>query len=80
MGRKIIRKSERCAGCSLCVLACSAANFGVFSLEKSHISLEKDERAQRFALTVSEECTLCGECVRACNYGAVEYGDEDSAD
>jgi len=79
MERKIIRKSERCAGCSLCVLACSATNFGVFSLEKSYISLDKDERAQKFVLAVSEGCTSCGECVRACNYGAVEYDDEDSA-
>ncbi|MBP1732750.1 MAG: Electron transport protein, containing 4Fe-4S binding domain [Deltaproteobacteria bacterium] len=79
MGRKIIRNSERCAGCSLCVLACSAANFGVFSLGKSYVFLERDDRTQKFVLTVSEECTLCGECVRACNYGAVEYGDENPA-
>jgi Fe-S-cluster-containing hydrogenase component 2 len=76
--KKIHRNVERCTGCSLCVVACSMANFGAFSLERSYINLEKDDKVQQFALTISDECTLCGECVTACAYGAVEYSDENS--
>lgn len=79
MARKqIVRNAEQCTGCSLCVVACSLHNFGTFSLQKSHISVEKDDRVQRFTLTISDGCTVCGECVRACAYGAIGYGDENS--
>ncbi len=52
------------------------ANFGVFSLQRSCIDVERDDKVQKFALSINDECTVCGECVRACAYGAVGYGDE----
>jgi ferredoxin len=74
--RKIARKDNRCAGCMLCVLSCSLFHFGVFNPDKSFIKLDRDDRATRFILSVSDDCKSCGECIRACAYDVLRWEDE----
>lgn len=75
--KKIAKNDDRCAGCMLCVLSCSLFNFGVFNPEKSFISLDRDDRTTRFALSINYgECKSCGECIRACAYNALRWEDE----
>ncbi len=79
--KTILKNDERCAGCKLCMLSCSFFNFGIFDPERSFIQLNKDDRHTRFHLSIDDDgCTLCGECIRACSYEALKWGDEDSED
>jgi ferredoxin len=74
--KKILVSDERCAGCQLCVLSCSLANFGAFNPVKSLIKLDRDDRNTRFALSIGDGCKSCGECIRACAYDALRWEDE----
>lgn len=76
--KTILKNDEHCAGCMLCMLSCSFRNFRIFNPDKSFVRLDKDERHTRFHLSIDDGCTLCGECIRACAYKALEWGDEDS--
>ena len=78
--RAIARNDDRCAGCMLCVLSCSLFNFGAFNPAKSFIRLDRNERKTRFRLSIDDGCKSCGECIRACAYGALRWEDEDSVD
>ena len=60
----------RCTGCMGCVLACSFAKEGVFSLALSRIVVLRDEETAQFTPRV---CVQCAEhpCVEVCPVGAL---------
>jgi len=55
------------------------ARFGVFSTIRSSIKVEKEDRLQRFSITVDGDCIGCGQCAKACSYGALAIIDADTA-
>ncbi len=83
----IVCRPEKCTGCQLCELACSARHGGYNPL-LSHIRLVRNQPASimvyacpRECISVSEAtgimlvdkdvCNGCGWCVEACEFGAV---------
>jgi len=59
---------ERCTYCQLCQLSCSFLYTGRFNPAQARIRVEWNDRAM---VSFSEDCNLCGECIRACLYGAI---------
>lgn len=67
---KLVLDTERCTGCGICELVCSAVKGGVFNPKmaclKIHSGYEKDDLVIR-----GEFCDLCLECVETCPTGAI---------
>lgn len=67
---KLVLDTERCIGCGICELVCSAVKGGVFNPKmaclKIHSGYEKDDLVIR-----GEFCDLCLECVETCPTGAI---------
>jgi len=66
---------EKCSGCLLCMLACSFAHEGVFSLRKSRIWVHRNEAKALFIPTVCESCAHIP-CVYNCPVGAITYNEK----
>lgn len=68
--RKLIIEPERCTGCNSCMLACSFAHEGYFSLSRSRIWIKKDEER---AVSNPQVCIQCKElhCIETCPIGAL---------
>ena len=64
---------QLCTGCRSCMLACSFAYSKVFNLEKSYITIERNEEAATFDISLTYECVPCKVCVDACAYDALTY-------
>ncbi|MDO9533930.1 MAG: 4Fe-4S binding protein [Bacillota bacterium] len=65
-----------CAGCSLCIMACSWRQVKCLQPDKAFIHLQKDKKRNRFDIIIDHEnCDLCMHCVRECPTGALTRGD-----
>jgi carbon-monoxide dehydrogenase iron sulfur subunit len=68
---KLILDMEKCTGCKICELACSAIHQGVFNPAKAHlkiiISNEKTVDKQLRA------CNLCLACIKNCPAQAIAF-------
>lgn len=67
---KLVLDIERCTGCGICELVCSAVKGGVFNPKmaclKIHSGYEKGD-----LVIGGEFCDLCLECVETCPTGAI---------
>lgn len=62
---KLVVDSERCTGCSSCMLACSFVHEESCSLSRSRIRIERDEER---AISEPRVCVQCEElyCIEVC--------------
>jgi carbon-monoxide dehydrogenase iron sulfur subunit len=69
---KLILNEEKCTGCKICELICSATHQGVFNPAKAHIKIIVGDTT-----TASEKrlkaCTICLSCVKSCPAEAITY-------
>ena len=65
----------KCTGCMSCMLACSFAHEGVFSLTSSRIWIHKDEAKATFVPTICESCSHMP-CLHVCPVSAISYDEE----
>jgi carbon-monoxide dehydrogenase iron sulfur subunit len=69
---KLILDTEKCTGCKICELACSATHQGVFNPAKAHLKIivagEKTKRGKQL-----NSCTLCLACVENCPVEAISF-------
>lgn len=63
--------AEKCIGCKLCQLACSAAREDIFNPYLARLFVSS-RYAGRDLVVEGKVCTLCGVCVEACPSGALE--------
>lgn len=63
--------SEKCIGCKLCQQACSGSHEGVFNPYLSRLSIESFYSDGQLEFK-TKLCTLCGECVSACPFDALD--------
>lgn len=62
--------AEKCIGCKLCHLACTAQNEGVFNPRLARLKI--NSRYEREGLVVKgQTCDLCLSCVEACPVDAI---------
>jgi ferredoxin len=66
--RKFSVHPEKCTRCYLCQMFCSLKYQGVVDPSKAYTRIIGRDKAEKITLT--RDCTLCGECVTACYYGA----------
>ncbi len=69
--RKLVLHSEECNGCMMCMMACSEKYSGKVSPREAHTKVVR-KGGGNFKLYLEPECTRCGRCVEACEYGARE--------
>lgn len=68
----IVCDVSKCSGCMTCMLRCSLRVSGMFNLAKSRIQVRRlVGSANEFEVAFTEECDVCGICVRYCPYGAL---------
>jgi anaerobic carbon-monoxide dehydrogenase iron sulfur subunit len=69
---KLVLNTEKCTGCKICELACSAGHQGVFNPVKSHLKIIKagPDTHQRKQL---QSCILCLKCVDICPQSAISF-------
>ncbi len=60
--RKLVTIPEKCSGCDICTLACSSKKFGAYNPSKALLRVETQ---------VPIVCNQCGDCFRACRFGAI---------
>ncbi len=60
--------AAKCTYCQDCQLACSYYLTGRFNPAQARIRVGWEDGA---TIAFSEDCTACGECARACLYGAI---------
>ncbi len=69
---KLILDKEKCIGCKICELVCSAKHQGVFNPQKAHLkitdSYTKTGREQEM-----KTCTLCKDCIASCPVEAITF-------
>jgi Fe-S-cluster-containing hydrogenase component 2 len=69
---KLILNEEKCTGCKICELICSAVHQGVFNPRKTHIKIivggMKTTRKKQL-----KACTLCLDCVKSCLADAISF-------
>lgn len=73
-----ISNMEECAGCLLCMMACSFYNTGSFGLADAKIQVDRIHKQNRYRITVSDDCLECGSCVEYCHFGILSEGGEGS--
>lgn len=64
-------KSEKCIGCKLCQLACSASQEEIFNPYLARLFVSS-RYAGKELVVEGKVCTLCGVCVETCPVGALE--------
>jgi len=69
---KLILDAEKCTGCKICELACSAKHQGVFNPKKAHLKII-DQYTETGRETELKSCTLCLKCVEACPVEAITF-------
>ena len=73
--QKAIRVSpEKCTGCRICELICSAGKHGEFNPKRARIRIVKMER---FFIDIPSVCQQCAKpfCQKSCESGAIEKTD-----
>ncbi len=81
MEKHIEVKMEKCTGCKLCELACSAVKTGVFNPKDSRIKVCLIDIPEIPVPVLLESCDYCfgnPVCVRFCLPGAIEWKDMES--
>lgn len=73
MGLKFNR--EKCIGCKLCHLACSAAHEGTFVPTLARLNIDSYYEEDKLIIN-GNVCALCGECVDYCPASAIAMKDE----
>ncbi|MQL50718.1 4Fe-4S dicluster domain-containing protein [Desulfofundulus thermobenzoicus] len=64
--------SQKCIGCRLCQLACSASHEGVFNPKLARLKI--NSFYSKLGLVVEGiVCTLCLQCVNTCPVDAIKY-------
>jgi len=61
---------ERCTGCISCMLACSVAKTGAFSLDEARIRVDRNPHEGLFTPSVCRQCDEAW-CVQACPVSAL---------
>ena len=70
MTGRLIVEEERCTGCTGCMLACSLAKEGTFSLSLSRINVLRNEEVADFRPRVCVQC-LEAPCIVVCPVNAL---------
>jgi formate hydrogenlyase subunit 6/NADH:ubiquinone oxidoreductase subunit I len=60
---------EKCSGCMLCAMTCSLRYDGIVNPLKARTKIHRKNNITE-RITLTKECTFCGHCINACNYGA----------
>jgi carbon-monoxide dehydrogenase iron sulfur subunit len=69
---KLLLDKEKCTGCKICELVCSAKHQGVFSPQKTHLKII-DHYTPNGRNKGLRSCTLCLSCVETCPEEAVSF-------
>jgi len=69
--RKFSLHPEKCTRCYLCLMFCSLKYEGVVNPSKARTRIIGRDKAEKITLT--RDCTLCGDCVTVCHFGAREF-------
>ena len=69
---------EDCVGCECCELACSAAQFGVYSNKLSAIRIKANFHLGEREAFVCRQCKSAS-CVDACRFGAIKFDESTGA-
>lgn len=73
--KALVFHAEKCIGCKLCHLACSAQNEGIYNPRLARLKITS--RYSRDGLVVKgQTCDLCLECVEACPVDAIVVKNE----
>jgi len=75
---KLVVDADHCTGCGSCMLACSLAKEGKFSLSLSRIQVTRNEEIAEFTPKV---CVQCREqsCIAACPVSALSFNEATGA-
>jgi carbon-monoxide dehydrogenase iron sulfur subunit len=71
---KLILDTEKCTGCKLCELVCSAKHQGVFNPQKAHLKI-LDHYTQTGREKGMKTCVLCMSCIESCPVEAIAFND-----
>jgi anaerobic carbon-monoxide dehydrogenase iron sulfur subunit len=69
----LIADNDKCTGCRSCELACSMAHLGEFNPDASYIRILKNKEMDIHIVTLGMKCDHCGECVKVCLPGVLEF-------
>lgn len=69
--RKFTVHPEMCTRCYLCLMICSLKYEGVVNPSLARTRIKGRDKAEKITLT--KDCTLCGDCVEVCHYGARKF-------
>ena len=69
----LILDADKCTGCKLCELVCSAKRHGAYNPAKSLIRVLKNQEMDVNLIALDVRCDFCGRCVEACVPGALEF-------
>ena len=67
---KIIVNEEKCTGCRICELVCSAENEGVYNPELSRIIKLADGLPENLSTTICQQCPDAP-CIKNCPFSAI---------
>ncbi|MFW9874672.1 MAG: 4Fe-4S binding protein [Candidatus Thorarchaeota archaeon] len=69
--QEIIVHEDKCTGCRICQLICSSKYEKKFVPMKAFIQIQDFYQLSPI-IYFTEKCTMCGQCVLHCLYGALE--------
>lgn len=72
---KLAFTAEKCIGCRLCMLACSANQEEVFNPQKARLRVTSNYLPEGGLSVQAEFCDYCQACINACPTGAITMVD-----